>query len=156
VTTPDDERWMQAALTLAEEAFAADEAPIGAVVVRDGEIIGSGRNERNTDRDPLAHAELLAIRRAAEALGDWRLERTCLYVTLEPCPMCAGAIVQARVPRLVFGAFDPKAGACGSLYRITEDARLNHRAETVGGVLAAECGGILTKFFGMQRAKGKK
>jgi tRNA(adenine34) deaminase len=152
----DDERWMTAALSLAEEAFAAEEAPIGAVLVCDGEIIASGRNERNGRRDPLAHAEMLAIARGAIAVGDWRLERSCLYVTLEPCPMCAGAIVQARIPKLVFGAFDPKAGACGSLYRLTEDSRLNHRVETIGGVLAEECGGILTRFFSMQRAKGKK
>lgn len=152
----DDERWMTAALSLAEEAFAAEEAPIGAVLVCGGEIIASGRNERNGRRDPLAHAEMLAIARGAIAVGDWRLERSCLYVTLEPCPMCAGAIVQARIPKLVFGAFDPKAGACGSLYRLTEDSRLNHRVETIGGVLAEECGGILTRFFSMQRAKGKK
>jgi tRNA(adenine34) deaminase len=156
LTTNDDERWMKAALKLAEEAFAADEAPIGAVLVRDGEIVASGRNERNGRRDPLAHAEMLAIARAAIVVGDWRLDQTCLYVTLEPCPMCAGAIVQARIPRLVFGAFDPKAGACGSLYRLTEDSRLNHRVETIGGVIADECSGILTKFFAMQRAKGKK
>src|SRR5262245_47894629 len=153
---PTDEDWMRAALTLAEEAFAADEAPIGAVIVRDGEIIGFGRNERNTRRDPLAHAEMLAIARAAAKIGDWRLENTCLYATLEPCPMCAGAIVQARIPRIVFGASDPKAGACGSLFRLTEDPRLNHRAATLGGVLATECGDILTRFFAMQRAKGKK
>jgi len=147
---------MKAALSMAEEAFAADEAPIGAVVVCDGKIIATGRNERNGRRDPLAHAELLAIARASVAVGDWRLEQSCLYVTLEPCPMCAGAIVQARIPRLVFGAFDPKAGACGSLYKLTEDVRLNHRVETIGGVLAGECGDILTKFFALQRAKGKK
>jgi tRNA(adenine34) deaminase len=156
LTTNDDERWMKAALSLAEEAFAAEEAPIGAVLVRDDKLIASGRNERNSRGDPLAHAEMLAITRAALVVGDWRLERTCLYVTLEPCPMCAGAIVQARIPRLVFGAFDPKAGACGSLYRLTEDSRLNHRAQTIAGVLAEECGGILTKFFSTQRAKGKK
>ena len=147
---------MRVALQMAEEAFAADEAPIGAIIVRDGAVIASARNERNERRDPLAHAEMIAIASAASALGDWRLERCCLYVTLEPCPMCAGAIVQARIPRLVFGASDPKAGACGSLYRITEDARLNHRVETIGGVLAPECGSILTKFFAMQRARGKK
>jgi tRNA(adenine34) deaminase len=151
-----DEKWMRVALNLAEEAFAAEEAPIGAVIVRDGAIIASARNEKERARNPLAHAELLAIAQAAAALGDWRLERCCLYVTLEPCPMCAGAIVQARFPRLVFGAADPKAGACGTLYRITEDDRLNHRLETIGGVLAAECGGVLTRFFAMRRAKGKK
>jgi tRNA(adenine34) deaminase len=154
--SPFDEQWMREALALAAEAFLDEESPIGAIVVRDGERIATGRNEREKRKDPLAHAELLAIRRAAEALGDWRLERCTLYVTLEPCPMCAGAIVQARIPRLVYGAADPKAGACGSLFRLTEDTRLNHRVQTIGGVLGNECGELLTRFFAVQRAKGKK
>jgi tRNA(adenine34) deaminase len=147
---------MRLALAQAEIAYANAEAPVGAVVVYKREVIATGYNEREARQDPVAHAELLAMVRAASWLGSWRLDDCALYVTLEPCAMCAGAVVQARLPVLVFGAYDPKAGACGSLYRITEDARLNHRASTTGGVLAEECGGILTRFFAEQRAKGKK
>jgi tRNA(adenine34) deaminase len=152
----DDFKWMKEALSQAAKAFADEEAPIGAVIVKDGAVIATGRNQRETKKDPLGHAEIVAISRAAAAIGDWRLEGCTMFVTLEPCPMCAGAIVQSRIPRLVFGASDAKAGACGSLYRITEDARLNHRVETIGGILAGECGAILTAFFARQRAKGKK
>lgn len=145
-------------LALREACLAAEEGevPIGAIVVRDGVIIARDHNRRERLQDPTAHAELLAINQAAAALGSWRLENCHLYVTLEPCPMCAGAIVQARIPVVAFGADDPKAGACGSLYRITEDTRLNHRAETIGGILAAPCGQILSDFFAAQRALGKK
>ncbi|MCG3131987.1 MAG: tRNA-specific adenosine deaminase [Phycisphaerae bacterium] len=154
---PDaDERFMRAALDLAHLAFEADEVPVGAVIVRDDRILGRGHNQRQTLKDPTAHAEMIALTAAAEAVGDWRLERCTLYVTLEPCPMCAGAIVLARVPRLVFGTADPKAGACGSLYSIPTDPRLNHRVETVGGVLRDDCAAVLRAFFSRQRLLGKK
>ncbi len=152
----DDERYMRVAL---DEAFAAaeeGEVPVGAVVVQEGRIIGRGHNQRETLNDPTAHAEMIAITAAASALQSWRLEGCTLYVTLEPCPMCAGAIVQARIERLVFGALDPKAGACVSLYEIPSDRRLNHRSEIVGPVLSGECGQILQDFFIEQRTKGKK
>lgn len=143
---------------LAEAALAINEneVPIGAVIVRDERIIASAHNQREQLRDPTAHAEMIAITQAAEALGSWRLNNCTLYVTLEPCPMCAGAIQQARIPRIVYGASDPKAGAIDSLYQLLRDARLNHRAETVGGVLAAECSEMLTRFFAVQRQLGKK
>jgi tRNA(adenine34) deaminase len=145
------ERFMHRALALAEEAAAAGEAPVGAVIVRDGAIIAEARNQREELRDPTAHAEMIAITQAAAALGSWRLEDCTLYVTLEPCPMCAGAIVQARITRLVYGAADPKAGAVRSLYQLTTDARLNHRCEIVERVLAAPCGAVLTEFFRQRR-----
>lgn len=151
-----DERYMQLALREAMAAFDADEVPIGCVVVRNRAVIGRGCNQRETLHDPTAHAEMIAITSAASAVGDWRLDDCTLYVTLEPCTMCAGAIVLARIPRVVFGASDPKGGACGTLYNILDDARLNHRAEVIGGVLADECGQILTQFFGQQRSLGKK
>lgn len=150
------ELWMRQALTQAQAAFAAEEVPIGAVVVHDGRVVAEGYNQREQLRDPTAHAEMIAITQAAQALGSWRLLDCTLYVTLEPCPMCAGAIVQARIPTVVYGAADPKAGACHTLYRITEDARLNHRATVIGGVLQPECQAILREFFELQRAKGKK
>lgn len=152
----DDERFMRAALVEAQRAESADEVPIGAVVVHHGRIIGRGGNQRETLNDPTAHAEMIAITAAAAELASWRLEDCTLYVTLEPCPMCAGAIVQARIPRLVYGATDPKAGACESLYEICCDRRLNHRAEVVSGVLAEECAELLQQFFARQRAMGKK
>jgi tRNA(adenine34) deaminase len=148
--------FMRQALREAEAALAEDEVPIGAVVVRDGQVIAAAHNGREQLRDPTAHAEMIAITQAAAAVGDWRLEGCTLYVTLEPCPMCAGAIVLARLPRVVYGAADPKAGAAQSLFRLLDDPRLNHRAEVIPGVLAAECGEILTRFFARKRSQGKK
>ncbi|MCG3181561.1 MAG: tRNA-specific adenosine deaminase [Phycisphaerae bacterium] len=147
---------MALALAQAGLARALDEVPIGAVVVRDGGVIGAGHNRRQTGCDPTAHAEILALRAAAAALGDWRLEGCELFVTLEPCPMCAGAAVLARVRRIVFGPADPKAGACGTLMNLAADKRLNHRIEIVAGVLEAECRQTLQAFFRDQRAMGKK
>ncbi|WP_145263722.1 tRNA adenosine(34) deaminase TadA [Planctomycetes bacterium Pan216] len=147
---------MRLALGEAQAAFDEGEVPVGAIIVHGEEVIAAAHNQRETLQDPTAHAEMVAITQAAAALQSWRLEGCALFVTLEPCPMCAGAIVQARVPVVVFGASDPKAGACGSLYAITEDPRLNHRAATVGGVMGDRCGQILTDFFSIQRAKGKK
>ena len=144
---------MREALREAQIAFDEDEVPIGAVVVFDGRVIGSAHNQREQLRDPTAHAEMIAITQAAEALGTWRLEHCTLYVTLEPCPMCAGAVVLARMPRLVYGAADPKAGAVTTLYRLLDDPRLNHRAEVIAGVLEQPCGEILSRFF--QRMRGK-
>ncbi|MGQ0636130.1 MAG: tRNA adenosine(34) deaminase TadA [Planctomycetaceae bacterium] len=148
--------WMRLALAEAQAAFDEGEVPIGAVVVHDGRVIAAAHNQRETLNDPTAHAEMIAITQAACALQSWRLLDCALYVTLEPCPMCAGAIVQARLPTVVYGAADPKAGACETLYRITNDARLNHQAVVLGGVLREECGGLLRDFFGRQRALGKK
>lgn len=153
---PSDAQAMRWAYRQAEAALAADEVPVGAVIMRRGQVIAAAHNQRETLHDPTAHAEMIAITQAAEALGSWRLEECTLYVTLEPCPMCAGAILQARIPRVVFGALDPKAGAVQSLFRLLEDPRLNHRAEVVSGVLAPECGAILTRFFQAQRRLGKK
>jgi tRNA(adenine34) deaminase len=150
-----NEDFMRLALREAEAALAEDEVPIGAVIVHSGRVIAAAHNQREQLRDPTAHAEMIAITQAAESLGSWRLEETTLYVTLEPCAMCAGAIVLARVPRVVFGASDPKAGAVASLYRLLEDARLNHRAEVVGGVLAGPCGEMLKRFFEEKR-RGQK
>ena len=139
---------MRLALALAAEAAAVDEAPIGCVILGPaGAVIGRGYNRRETDGDPTAHAEMIAIREAAKAVGNWRLVDCTLVVTLEPCPMCAGAIVNARIGRLVYGAADPKAGAVRTLYQICDDLRLNHRVAVTGGVLAEECGAILTAFF---------
>ena len=152
----EDERFMKIALEQAEAAAEADEAPVGAVIVSDGRVLAAARNEREALRDPTAHAEMIAITQAASALNSWRLEDCILVVTLEPCPMCAGAIVQARIPRVVYGAADPKAGAVRSLYQILEDSRLNHRVEVVAGVLAEECGHLLTTFFQQKRLSAKK
>jgi tRNA(adenine34) deaminase len=146
---------MKLALEQAEAAAAADEAPIGAVIVQHGRVLATARNEREALRDPTAHAEMIAITQAAAALNNWRLEQCTLYVTLEPCPMCAGAIVQARIPRVVYGAVDPKAGAVRSLYRLLEDSRLNHRCEVVEGVLAEPCGRVLSEFFKRKRVEKK-
>lgn len=151
----DDERFMRLALEQAEAAAAADEAPVGAIIVADGRILAAARNEREALRDPTAHAEMIAITQAAAVLQSWRLENCTLYVTLEPCPMCAGAIVLARIPRVVFGALDPKGGAVRSLYRILEDPRLNHRSEVVAGMLAEPAGRILSDFFRRKR-EGRK
>jgi len=148
---PRDEYFMRLALREAERATEHDDVPIGAVVVHEGEVLATGRNERELRQDPTAHAELLALREAAEKLGSWRVLESVLYVTLEPCAMCAGAIVLARVPRVVFGAWDPKAGAAGSVLDILAQPQLNHRPEVAGGLLAAECGGLLSSFFASRR-----
>jgi tRNA(adenine34) deaminase len=150
------EAWMRAALREAEQAFAEDEVPIGAVIVRGDRIIGSAHNQREQLNDPTAHAEMVAITQAAQSVGSWRLDDCVLYATLEPCPMCAGAIVQARIPVVVYGCTDPKGGACHTLYSITSDPRLNHRAQVIGGVMADQCGAVLTAFFARKRALGKK
>src|SRR5438105_876992 len=148
---------MALALDEAAVAFAEDEVPIGAVIVSlDGGVIGSAHNQREQLLDPTAHAEMIAITQAAQALRSWRLENTVLYVTLEPCPMCAGAIVQARIPLVVYGAADAKAGACHTLYQITADPRLNHRAQVHGGVMADRCAALLNDFFAAKRPLGKK
>lgn len=147
----DDERYMRLALDQAIEAANADEAPVGAIIVAGDRVIAVARNEREALRDPTAHAEMIAITQAAATLSNWRLENCTLYVTLEPCPMCAGAIVQARIPRVVFGALDPKGGAVRSLYRLLEDERLNHRVAVVEGVLREPCGQVLTDFFAAKR-----
>ena len=147
----EDEAMMRRALELAREAGALGEVPVGAVVARAGTIIAEAYNLRETASDPTAHAERLALERAGRATGHWRLDGCVLYVTLEPCAMCAGAIVLARLDRVVFGATDPKAGACRSLYRITNDRRLNHRVATEGGLLAAESGELLSLFFRARR-----
>lgn len=145
---------------LAEAVLAAEggDVPIGCVIVQDetGKMIAKARNRRELDKDPTAHAEILALRQAAEALGQWRLVGCTLVVTLEPCAMCAGAMVNARIDRVVFGTHDPKAGAAGSLMNLLTDPRLNHRAEVISGVLREECGKLLREFFARQRAMGKK
>ena len=143
----DDYKFMELALLQAQHAARLGEVPVGAVVVHEGEVVGSGFNRRETSKDPTAHAELLAMRDAAETLQSWRLVDCTTYVTLEPCPMCAGTMVNARLDRVVFGARDPKAGAVRSLFTLLEDERLNHRVEVVEGVLAEECGEILSEFF---------
>lgn len=147
---------LAAAIDQARMAVESDEVPIGAVIARDGEIIAAGHNRRILDSDPTAHAEMLVIRQAAAVLGDWRLTGCTLAVTLEPCCMCAGAIVLARIDRLLYGAADPKSGAIETLYNLCSDHRLNHQVEIHSGVRAEECSQILTEFFEAQRAKGKK
>jgi tRNA(adenine34) deaminase len=149
----EDRAWMEAALAEARAAAAIGEVPIGAVVVRAGEVVGRGFNRRETDGDPLAHAEILAIREAAKAVGGWRLTGCTLYVTLEPCAMCAGALVASRIERLVYGPADPKAGFCGSLGNLVQDPRLNHRLEVTPGVLAEESAALLRGFFAGLRLK---
>ncbi len=150
------DRWMRAAIQLARQAFDEGEVPIGSVIVHNDRIIGEGYNQRESLKDPTAHAEMIAITQAANSLESWRLLDCTIYVTLEPCPMCAGAIVLARIPTVIYGTTDPKAGACHSLFQITEDSRLNHRATVLGGVLQQECKGLLQEFFAQQRALGKK
>ncbi len=152
---PDDV-FMQQALGLAREAFELDEVPVGAVIVHRGRVIAAAHNRCEQLRDATAHAEMMAITQAAESIGDWRLEDCVLYVTLEPCIMCAGAILQSRIPRVVFGAMDPKGGAVGSLFNLLDDSRLNHRCEVVAGIQADVCGSILTEFFKRKRQLGKK
>lgn len=154
VTMNEHERFMRQALAEAREAERQGEVPVGAVVVHEGRVIGRGHNQRETLNDPTAHAEMIAITAAAAFLESWRLEKCTLYVTLEPCSMCAGAIVLARLPGLVYGAFDPKAGACGSVLDVVNEPRLNHRVVPEGGLLAEECGDILRSFFRKARAKG--
>lgn len=146
-----DERWMRLALAEARAAAVAGDVPVGAVVVRRGELIGRGRNRREVDHDPTAHAEVVAIREASRVTGSWRLDDCALYVTLEPCAMCAGAVVLARLPRLIYGADDPKAGACGSVLNVIGCAQLNHRPEVIQGVLDVECAKLLKDFFAARR-----
>ena len=153
---PDDERFMRAALAEAALADEDDEIPIGAVVVHEGRIIGRGHNQKERLRDPTAHAEMLAITAAAAARGDWRLTGCTIYVTLEPCAMCAGAMVLARIDRLVFGTADPKTGACGSVHQLVNDPRANHQVSVTAGVLEFGCTEILQQFFARQRNLGKK
>lgn len=150
------EYFMRLALDEAENAMAENEVPVGAVIVYQGQVIAAAHNQREQLRDPTAHAEMIAITQAAAFRGSWRLDDCTLYVTLEPCPMCAGAILQARIPTVVYGATDPKAGAVQTLFHLLEDPRLNHRAMIVSGVLAEPCGQILTRFFQQQRLLGKK
>jgi tRNA(adenine34) deaminase len=147
----DDESYMREAIAEAQAAAALGEVPVGAVVVVDGKIVGRGGNRRESEGDPTAHAEILAIRQAATAVGGWRLVGATLYVTQEPCPMCAGAIVNARVERVVFGCDNPKAGAVRTLYKMLEDERLNHRVAVEQSPLAKECGELLTRFFSQLR-----
>ncbi|WP_268898751.1 tRNA adenosine(34) deaminase TadA [Brevibacillus migulae] len=149
------ERFMQAAMEEAKKAAEIGEVPIGAVIVRDGEIVGRGYNLRETRKDPTLHAEMIAIREASERLGGWRLIGCTLYVTLEPCPMCAGAIVQSRVEQVVYGAADPKAGCAGTLMDLLNEPRFNHQVPVVSGVLGEECGQLLKDFFRRLRKKGK-
>ena len=151
MTSVVDQEWMQEALTQARAALSHGDVPIGAVVVHDGQVIGRGHNERELLEDPTAHAEVLALREAAGALGSWRVLDSTLYVTLEPCAMCAGAIVLSRIPRVVFGTTDPKAGAAGSVLDILDEPRLNHRPQVTGGVLADECADLLRDFFTQRR-----
>ncbi len=151
-----DEDFMRLALDLAEQAALQDEVPVGAVIVADGKVVGRGFNQRESQRNPLCHAEISAIDGAAKELGHWRLSECTMYVTLEPCIMCVGAILQARVSRLVFGCLDAKAGAVESLYRLCEDRRLNHQLPAVGGVLADQAGTLLSEFFSRLRARKRE
>jgi tRNA(adenine34) deaminase len=148
---PRDDYFMRLALREAERAGEHGDVPVGAVLVRAGEVVASAHNERELRQDPTAHAELIVLREAARASGTWRVLDSVLYVTLEPCAMCAGAIVLARVPRVVFGAADPKAGACGSVLDVLSEPRLNHRPVLAGGLLAEECGVLLSDFFASRR-----
>lgn len=152
-----DEFWMKRALSLARQAAQKDEVPVGAILVAaDGKtVLAKGMNRREEWMTPLGHAELIALHRASQKQQAWRLTDSTLYVTLEPCLMCAGALVQARVARVVYGATDPKAGAVHSLYQVLQDSRLNHRCEVIGGVLAEECGGILKDYFKEKRGRKK-
>lgn len=152
----DHERWMREAIDEARAAELADDVPIGAVIVHEPTqtIIARGRNRREVDHDPTGHAEILALREAGKAIGHWRIHDCTLYVTLEPCPMCAGAMVNARLPRVVYGCHDPKAGAVTSLFTLCQDPRLNHNVEVVSGILEVECGDMLRTFF-KKRRKGK-
>ncbi|MEG2189294.1 MAG: tRNA adenosine(34) deaminase TadA [Christensenella sp.] len=150
ITQEDDEKWMKCAISEALRAGMADEVPIGAVIVRDGAVIATGANTRETSKNPLGHAEINAIQKASALLDGWRLLGCTLYVTLEPCPMCAGAIINARIPRVVFGAYDKKAGAFGTLYNLAE-GKLNHTPAVLGGVLKDECAALLSEYFKHKR-----
>ncbi len=147
----DDYYFMEKALMQARVAYKNGEVPVGAVVVKDGKIISRGHNRRETDKDPTAHAELIAMKNASKKLSSWRLSGCTLYVTLEPCPMCSGLIVNSRIDRVVFGAYDQKAGCCTTLYHLCNDVRFNHRAEILGGVMEDDCGKILSDFFREKR-----
>ena len=145
------EQCMELALREARQAFAEEEVPVGAVIVHEDRVVASAHNQREQLRDPTAHAEMIAITQAGEALGNWRLDGCTLYVTLEPCPMCAGAILQSRLPLVVFGAADPKAGAVFSLFQLLADPRMNHQSQVVSGIRAKDCGDLLTQFFQQRR-----
>jgi len=147
--------WMELALKEAEVSLRRNEVPVGALIVHEGLVIAKGSNQTEMLQDPTAHAEMIAITAAAAHLANRRLENCTMYVTLEPCPMCAGAVVLARLPLLVFGAYDPKAGACSTLYTITNDTRLNHRVHTIGGVLEEKCGLMLKEFFALKRRENR-
>lgn len=151
-----DQMLMQQALQLAYQAADSGEVPVGCVILCGDRIVAAAHNQREQLNDPTAHAEMIAITQAAEAISSWRLEGCTLYVTLEPCPMCAGAILQARIPRVVFGAFDPKAGVAGSLMNLLQDARFNHRCEVTGNVLSDRCGNVLSEFFARKRTANRR
>lgn len=153
MTDKDNAYWMLRAIAEAGKAQGKDEVPIGCVIVRDGKIIARGHNLRETSQDPTAHAELIAIRKAARKLGSWRLLETTLYVTLEPCTMCMGAIILSRIPTVVFGCYDPKGGAAGSLYDLSNDSRLNHSVQLLPRILEAECSALLSNFFAALRSR---
>ena len=152
----EEEKYMKEAIRQAHKAQKLQEVPIGCVIVKDGKIIARGYNRRNTDKNTLAHAELLAIRKASRAVGDWRLEECTMYITLEPCQMCAGAIVQARIPRVVIGSRNPKAGCAGSILNLLNIPEFNHQVELTEGVLEEECSSMLTDFFREMRERRKK
>ncbi len=151
-----DEKYMRAAIKQAQKAYAINETPIGCVIVYEGKIIGRGYNRRNTDKDPLAHAEIKAIKKASKKMGDWRLEQCTMYVTLEPCQMCAGAIIQSRLTRVVVGCMNPKAGCAGSVLNLLDIKQFNHQAELTTGVLEEECSALMTGFFRELRAKNRR
>lgn len=150
-----DERYMREAIRQAKKAYRLDETPIGCVIVHEGKIIGRGYNRRNTDKSPLAHAEITAIKKASRKIGDWRLEECTLYVTLEPCQMCAGAIIQSRIPRVVIGCMNPKAGCAGSVLNLLDVKEFNHQAEVTTGVLGQECSELMSGFFRELRERKK-
>lgn len=152
----ENEKYMREAIKQARKAEAIDEVPIGCVIVHNGKIIGRGYNRRNIDKSSLAHAEIIAIRKAGKVIGDWRLEDCTLYVTLEPCQMCAGAIVQARIPKVVIGSMNPKAGCCGSVLNILQVDRFNHQVEMETGVLGEECSKMLSEYFRELRVRKKE
>ena len=152
----NDEYYMKEALKAAQDAYDAGEVPIGAVIVHNEKIIGRGFNRRNTEGNPLCHAEIIAINEAAHFMGDWRIEECTMYVTVEPCPMCAGAIVQARIPRVVYGAKNPKAGCAGSVLDVLNEPKLNHQVDVTEGVLKEECAAMMKEFFKRFRKKEKK
>lgn len=151
-----DEKYMRAAIKQAQKAYAINETPIGCVIVYEGKIIGRGYNRRNTDKDPLAHAEIKAIKKASKKMGDWRLEQCTMYVTLEPCQMCAGAIIQSRLTRVVVGCMNPKAGCAGSVLNLLDIKQFNHQAELTTGVLEEECSALMTGFFRELREKNRR